>query len=122
MRMIPFADGSFLSSWRALSLRGRLALIVGVVALCGLSAIGIERIMPRRFNGDGMTDTTCDPEVESILSKDSDGAAGPPIVWELPVGTPAPDFRLTEVRTGRLIGLNDFRERKPVVLVLSSFT
>ena len=40
----------------------------------------------------------------------------------LPVGSPAPDFALPSLDDGRMIRLGDFRGRKPVLLMLGSFT
>ena len=38
------------------------------------------------------------------------------------VGKPAPDFRLPTTDGKQVIGLSDFRDIKPVVLIFGSFT
>jgi hypothetical protein len=54
----------------------------------------------------------------SSLKAPTPGDWGVPL---FPVGTPAPSFRLTDVRTGLPVSLEEYRNRCPVVLLLSSF-
>jgi hypothetical protein len=60
-----------------------------------------------------------------ILPPDRNAIPAPTLgLWvpaPLPAGSPAPPFRLRDVRTGQAVSLGDYRGRKPVVLLLSSF-
>lgn len=88
-----------------------LAASVAVVILSGLASVAVERLL----------------QPQPTPSIEFDPSSMPPLApfnmgKPLEVGTEAPDIRLTEVHSGRVVGLSDFRHRKPVVLILSSFT
>jgi hypothetical protein len=56
-----------------------------------------------------------------------DASALPPLrpqFWlprRMAPGTPAPPFRLADVRTGQRVSLDESRSRRPVILLLGSF-
>lgn len=102
--------GRHFPTFRRLSRIRWLVVAVAIVTLSGLSAGAVECFWPRSY-----IVSECDPSSMPMLAPFTMGKP-------LPVGSESPDFRLTDLQSGRTIALSDHRERRPVVLLLSSFS
>jgi len=90
--------------------------VAACLAVALAAAVALDRGLAARHARE-VTAGLPAPDRSSLQAPSPEGWRATP----LPPGTPAPPFRLPDVRTGRRVSLEECRGGRPAVLLLSSF-